>query len=82
LNRLMVTGDYNGGYFHTISGNESYYILHTTTLEASLRLFSRFSLNVASGYFALEGHFKEDKYPDFQREFPFGRISVGYNIQF
>lgn len=82
LNRLMITGDYNGGYFHTISGNESYYILHTTTLEASLRLFSRFSLNVASGYFSLEGHFKEDKYPDFKREFPFGRISVGYNIQF
>lgn len=82
LNRLMVAGNYNGGYFHTISGNESYYILHTATLEASLRLFSRFSLNVASGYFVLEGHFKEDKYPDFQREFPFGRASIGYNIQF
>ncbi|MBD1428888.1 MULTISPECIES: DUF3943 domain-containing protein [Sphingobacterium] len=82
LNRLMVTADYNGGYFHTISGTKSYYILHTATLEGSLRLFKRFSLNVASGYFGLQGHFRDQQYPDFQREFPFGRISVGYNIQF
>lgn len=82
LNRFMVIGDYNGGYFHTISGNQSYYILHAASLEASLRLFKRFSLNVASGYFALEGHFDDEQYDDFNREFPFGRISLGYNIKF
>ena len=82
LNRFMVMGDYNGGYFHTISGNQSYYILHAASLEASLRLFKRFSLNVASGYFALEGHFDDEQYDDFNREFPFGRISLGYNIKF
>ena len=82
LNRFMIIGDYNGGYFHTISGNESYYLLHAGSLEASLRLFKRFSLNLASGYFALEAHFKDEKYQDFNRDFPFGRVSVGYNIQF
>lgn len=82
LNRFMINGDYNGGYFHTISGNESYYILHAASLEASLRLFNRFSLNVASGYFALEGHFEDEQYQDFNRDYPFGRISLGYNIRF
>lgn len=82
LNLFMITGDYNGGFFHTISGNDSYYLLHAGTLEASLRLFKRFSLNIASGYFALEGRFKEEKYPDFYRDHPFGRASIGYNIQF
>lgn len=82
LNRFMIMSDYNGGYFHTISGNDSYYILHALSLEASARLFKRFSLNIASGYFALEGHFDDSQYEDFNREFPFGRISVGYNIQF
>ncbi|MCA5006613.1 DUF3943 domain-containing protein [Sphingobacterium bovistauri] len=82
LNLFMITGDYNGGYFHTISGNDSYYLLHAGTIEASLRLFKRFSINVASGYFALEGNFDDPKYKDFYRDHPFGRISLGYNIKF
>lgn len=82
LNRLMITTDYNGGYFHTISGNDSYYVLHALGVEGSLRVFKRFSINLASGYFALQGEFVEDQYEDFQREFPFGRLSIGYNIRF
>lgn len=82
LNRLLITGDYNGGIFFTISGNDSYYILHAGTVEANLRLYRNFSLNVSSGYFALEGHFKEEQYPDFNRSFPFGRLSIGYNVRF
>lgn len=82
LNRFMITGDYNGGYFHTISGNESYYFIHAAILEASLRLFKGFSLNLGSGYFALDAHFKDEKYQDFKRDYPFGRLSAGYNIQF
>lgn len=81
-NRLMITGDYNGGYFHTISGNDSYYLLHAGTLEANLRLIKSFSLNISSGYFALEGHFDDEQYTDFNRKFPFGRISIGYNVRF
>ena len=82
LNRILISANYNGGYFHTISGTDSYYILHAGSLEGSLRLFKRFSVNVASGYFSLEGHFKDNQYPDFKRNHPFGRASVGYNIQF
>jgi hypothetical protein len=82
LNRLMLTTDYNGGYFHTISGNDSYYVLHALSVEGSLRVFKRFSINLASGYFALKGEFVDEQYDDFQREFPFGRLSIGYNIQF
>ncbi|HMR19448.1 MAG TPA: DUF3943 domain-containing protein [Sphingobacterium sp.] len=82
LNRLLVTSDYNGGFFHTISGNESYYVLHALAIEGSLRIFKRFSVNLASGYFALKGEFVDEQYEDFQREFPFGRLSIGYNIRF
>lgn len=82
LNRLLIYANYNGGYFHTISGTKSYYLLHAATVETSLRVFKRFSLNIASGYFALDGHFKDQQYPDFTKEFPFGRLSVGYNILF
>lgn len=82
LRRLLITGDYNGAVFYTISGNDSYYILHTATLEASLRIVGSFSFNLSTGYFSLQGHFKDDQYPDFDREFPFGRVSLGYNVRF
>src|SRR5690606_19061689 len=82
LNRLLVTADYNGGIFYTISGNKSYYLLHARTLEASLRIIKNFSVNVSSGYFALGGHFDDEQYTDFNRRFPFGRLSVGYNVRF
>lgn len=82
MNRLMVTADYNGGYFHTISGNDLYYVLHALAVEGSLRIFDRFSINLATGYFALRGVFDDDQYEDFKREFPLGRLSIGYNIRF
>ncbi|WP_164126125.1 DUF3943 domain-containing protein [Sphingobacterium luzhongxinii] len=82
LNRLLFTADYNGGVFYTISGTPSHYILHAGTVEASLRVFKRWSINLRSGYFSLEGKFRDEKYPDFHREYPFGSISIGYNIQF
>lgn len=82
LNRLLLIADYNGGLFYTISGNDSHYVLHAGTIEASVRLFNRFSLNASSGYFSLQGNFDDPQYDDFHREFPFGRVSIGYNIQF
>ena len=82
LNRLLFTADYNGGVFYTISGTPSHYILHAGTVEASLRVFKRWSINLRSGYFSLEGEFRDEKYPDFHREYPFGSVSLGYNIQF
>ncbi|SKB56462.1 protein of unknown function [Sphingobacterium nematocida] len=82
LNRLLFTADYNGGIFYTISGTPSHYILHAGTVEASLRVFKRWSINLRSGYFSLEGEFRDEKYPDFHREYPFGSVSIGYNIRF
>lgn len=82
LNRLMLIADYNGALLYTISGNDSQYVLHAGTIEASLRIFKRFSLNASSGYFSLQGNFDDPQYADFHREFPFGRISVGYNVRF
>lgn len=80
--RLLITVNYNGGYFHTISGNQSYYFLHAGAIEGSLRLLKRFSLNLSTGYFALESHYKDPQFADFNKEYPFGRISLGYNIMF
>lgn len=82
INRLLLSVDYNGGIFYTISGNKSYYILHAGTAEGSLRLFNQLSLNVSSGYFSLAGHFKDENLPDFNRNFPTARVSLGYNVQF
>jgi len=82
LDRFLLSADYNGGVFFTISGTDSYYILNGLTVEASLRLYKRWSINLSSGYFNLQGHFNDQQYPDFNREYPYGRLSVGYNIFF
>ncbi|WP_268230328.1 DUF3943 domain-containing protein [Sphingobacterium sp. UT-1RO-CII-1] len=82
LKRLMISLDYNGGLFYTISGNDSYYILHAATLETNLRIVKNFSLNFSTGYFALEGHFDDKQYEDFNRTFPSVRLSLGYNARF
>jgi len=82
LNRLLLSADYNGGVFFTISGTDSYYVLHGLNVEAGLRLYKRWSINLSSGYFNLQGHFKDQQYEDFNREYPYGRISIGYNIFF
>ncbi|SJN40470.1 DUF3943 domain-containing protein [Sphingobacterium sp. JB170] len=82
LNRLLITGEYNGGVFYTISGNDSYYLLHAATMEASLRIIKNFSVQLSTGYFALQGNFAEEQYEDFDRQFPSGRISIGYNVRF
>ncbi|MCI0920179.1 DUF3943 domain-containing protein [Sphingobacterium rhinopitheci] len=80
--RLLISGNYNGGYFHTISGNDSYYLLHTASLDASVRLVSKFSLNISTGYFVLESNYKDPQYADFTKKYPFGRVSLAYNISF
>lgn len=81
-NRLMVALEYNGGYFHTISGNNSHYFLHALTTDVKLRMFKKWSAVISTGYFALEGVFDDPELPDFNREFPVGRIGVAYNIDF
>jgi len=71
---------YNGGYFYTLSGNDSHYFLHTISGNGSFRIYKNLSLNATSGYFRLEGNFKD--YPDIDKTYPFFRASLGYNILF
>lgn len=82
LKRLRVIADYNGGFFYTLSGNDAYFILHAGTVEASLRVLKDFSVSLSSGYFVLEGHYKDDKFTDFKHTYPSARLSVGYNVRF
>jgi hypothetical protein len=80
--RLLLSADYNGGLFHTISGNDSYYLLNALNLDMSFRFYKQFALTFNTGYFSLHGHFKDTELPDFNREFPFARLSLGYSLLF
>lgn len=80
--RLLFTANYNGGIFYTISGNDSHYLLNALNLDMSFRFFKNFALTLNSGYFSLHGNFKDPELPDFDREFPFARISLGYSLLF
>jgi hypothetical protein len=80
--RLLFSADYNGGLFHTISGNDSYYLLHALNLEMSFRFYKKLALTFNTGYFSLHGNFKDPELPDFDREFPFLRLSLGYSLLF
>lgn len=82
INTLMVSLDYNGSYFHTISGNQSHYFLHAATLDFKVRVYRKWSLMLSTGYFALQGNFKDPDLPDFDREFPVVRAGLAYNIRF
>lgn len=80
--RLLFSADYNGGFFRTISGNDSYYLLNALNLDMSFRFYRNFALTANTGYFSLHGHFKDPELPDFNREFPFARLSLGYSLFF
>jgi hypothetical protein len=80
--RLLFSANYNGGLFHTISGNDSYYLLNALNLDMGFRFYKKFALTFNTGYFSLHGHFKDPELPDFNREFPFARLSLGYSLLF
>lgn len=80
--RFLISADYNGGIFYTLSGNDSHYFLNALTLDTSFRFYKRFTLNFNTGYFSLHGNFKDPDLPDYDREYPFARLSVGYSIMF
>lgn len=80
--RLLFNANYNGGVFHTISGNDSYYLLNALNLDISIRFYNRFALTFNSGYFSLHGNFKDPQLPDFDKEFPFARLALGYSLLF
>ena len=71
---------FRGGWFHTISGNESNYFLRTSILELKYNVTRQWSLAVEAGQFILKGYYKE--FPDTKRDYPYGRLSAGYRFQF
>lgn len=80
--RLLLNANYNGGLFHTISGNDSYYLLNALNIDMGFLFYKRFALNFNSGYFSLHGEFKDPELPDFNREYPFARLALGYSLLF
>ena len=80
--RLLFTANYNGGVFYTISGNESHYFLNALNLDMGIRFFKNLALTLNSGYFSLHGNFKDPELLDFDSEFPFARLSLGYSLLF
>src|ERR1019366_6095321 len=51
--------NYKGGWFTTLSGNASYYFLHTFTSELRYRVINGISVCAEPGYFSLNGKFKK-----------------------
>ena len=80
--RLRIGVGYNGAYSYTWekSGNASTYYLHAFSGNFGFRFYKDLSLNLNSGYYRLEGEFRD--YPDLDKTYPFARISLGYNIRF
>lgn len=80
LKRFKFGIDYRGGYFITISGNKSHHYLHTVSTSASLRIWKNFGVNLYSGYFRLEGHYKNHN--NVNKDYPFIRLALAYNSEY
>lgn len=77
-NRFYYGFSYKGGWFTTLSGNASYYLLHTFTSEIRVRIVDSFSACAEPGYFTLNGHFRE--YPTLDKTYPYLRLSIRYGL--
>ncbi|HAL81981.1 MAG TPA: DUF3943 domain-containing protein [Mucilaginibacter sp.] len=77
-NKFYYGINYKGGWFTTLSGNASYYFLHTFTSELRYMIIDGFSVCAEPGYFTLNGKFKH--YPDLDKTYPYLRLSVRYSL--
>lgn len=80
LERIKLGMLYTGGVVATISGNHSHYALHALSSELSITPLKPFSINISSGYFVVNGDYRD--YPDIKKRYSFGRISLGYQLFF
>lgn len=80
LNRFKFGIDYRGGYFVTISGNKSHHYLHTVSTSASVRIWKNFGINLYSGYFRLEGRYRD--HDNVNKDYPFIRLALAYNSEY
>ncbi|WCT14951.1 DUF3943 domain-containing protein [Mucilaginibacter jinjuensis] len=77
-NRFAILGNYRGGWFATLNGNESTHFLHELAGEARYRIVKQLSFGAEGGYLLLHGYYKN--YPDTNNKYPYVRISLGYKI--
>lgn len=71
---------YNGGYLNTVNGNPSHYYLHAVSNELDVKVIKNFSLVAESGYFTLQGNYKD--FPDVVKNYPYVRVSARYTVNF
>jgi len=78
-NRVEAHIAFRGGWFNTISGNESNYFLRASVAEVKYNVTPKWSLALEAGQFILKGYYKE--FADTDREYPYGRLSLGYRFE-
>ncbi len=71
---------YNGGYLNTVNGNPSHYYLHTVSNELDVTVVKNFSLVAESGYFTLQGNYRD--FPDVVKNYPYVRVSARVTVNF
>ena len=71
---------YNGGYLSTVNGDASHYYLHTVSNELAVKLLNNFSVIGESGYFTLQGNYRD--FPDVVKNYPYVRLSARYTVNF
>lgn len=76
--RLSVNVNYSGGWFSTVSGNSSYYFLHTLTAGLNYRLIDQLYFSAEPGYYTLLGKYRH--YPSVHSTYPFFRLSFKYAL--
>lgn len=78
--RLFYGVNYRYGVFKTLSGNSSYYILHSLTSEIRYRYTKELSVCAEPGYLALNGKYKY--YNDVNNKYPYLRLSMRYMLDY
>jgi hypothetical protein len=76
--QLSVSLHYAGGWFSTVSGNSSYYFLHTLSASVNYRLVDQLYLGAEPGYYALWGRYRYN--PNVNSTYPFFRIFLKYAL--
>jgi hypothetical protein len=76
--KFWLSANYKGVWFTTLNGNDADFYLQV--INSDIRYFFNPSLSatVQLGYFKQDSNYKD--YEDVVREYPFGRIGIGYTI--
>lgn len=76
--RFFFNIHYRGGWFNAVNGNESSYYLYAPGAEMTYIIFDGLSFGLEAGFFNVDAHY--DNYPATDKQYPFGRLSIGYHL--